>query len=103
MTYGNQQDRNDYDINASQSAQQNFETVAARLEAALQRRDQDVKTALADYQADGVSDEYQQLEQQWNDAGIAVRQIIQTVRDSLQQNDDIALTALQKARAALPI
>ncbi len=103
MSYGNQQDRNDYSVGASQSAQANFEQVAARLEAALQRRDQDVKAALADYQAEGVSEEYAGLEQQWNTAGAQVRQVIATIRGALEQNDDIALTALQRARAALPI
>lgn len=101
--YSNQQDRNDYDVSSSQTAQENFEQAATRLESALSRRDQDVKAALADYYADGVSEEYQQLEQQWNDAGNAVRDIINTIRGSLQQNDDIAIGALQKARAALPI
>ena len=43
MSYSNQQDRNDYSIGASQSAQANFEQAAGRLEAALQRRDQDVR------------------------------------------------------------
>ncbi len=101
--YSNQMDRNDYSVGASQSAQSNFEQAAARLEAALERRDQDVKAALADYQAEGVSDEYGALEQQWNTAGAQVRQVIATIRGSLEQNDDIALTALQRARAALPI
>ncbi|MFT3888480.1 MAG: pore-forming ESAT-6 family protein [Arachnia sp.] len=103
MSYSNQQDRNDYSIGASQSAQANFEQAAARLEAALQRRDQDVRAAMADYQADGVSEEYAGLEKQWNDAGIQVRQVIKSIRDSLEQNDDIAMTALQRARAALPL
>ncbi|MDN5559089.1 MAG: hypothetical protein L0G23_06590 [Ruaniaceae bacterium] len=102
-TYSNQQDRNDFSVGASQAAQANFETAAARLEAALQRRDQDVRAALADYQADGVSDEYATLERQWNDAGVQVRQVIAAIRGSLEQNDDIALTALQRARAALPL
>lgn len=103
MSYSNQQDRNDYSIGASQSAQANFEQAAGRLEAALQRRDQDVRAAMADYQADGVSEEYAGLEKQWNDAGIQVRQVINTIRGSLEQNDDVAMTALQRARAALPL
>lgn len=101
--YSNQQDRNDYSVGASQSAQANFEQAAARLEAALQRRDQDVKAAMADYQADGVSEEYATLEKQWSDAGMQVRQVISTIRGALEQNDEIAVTALQRARAALPI
>lgn len=102
-SYSNQQGRNDYSVGASQAAQANFERAAARLEAALQRRDQDVKAALADYQADGVSEEYAGLEKQWNDAGGQVRMVISAIRGSLEQNDDVALAALQRARAALPI
>ncbi|MDQ0647500.1 hypothetical protein QFZ53_001696 [Microbacterium natoriense] len=100
---GNQIDRNDYNVGASQSVQSNFENVAARLEAALQRRDQDVRAALADYQADGVSEEYGALEQQWTQAGDQVRGVIAAIRGSLEQNDEIALRALAQGRAALPI
>lgn len=99
---GNDSARNDYNIGASQTTQSNFETVASQLEAALERRDQDVRAAMADYQADGVSDEYQQLEHQWNVSGAQVRDIIQTIRNSLQSNDEVAYTALQQAKASIP-
>ncbi|MDO5052318.1 MAG: hypothetical protein Q4E05_05440 [Pseudoclavibacter sp.] len=102
MTMSNQIDRNDYSIASSQSAQANFETVAAQLEAALDRRDADVRQAMADYQADGVSEEYAALEQQWNTAGQQVRDVITAIRQSLADNDDIARRALQQARAAIP-
>ncbi len=100
--YGNQQDRNDYSISASQGAQANFERVASQLEAALARRDGDVRTAMASYQADGVSDRYATLEARWNQAGGEVRQIITTLRNSLAENDDIAARALARASAAIP-
>ena len=77
---GNQIDRNDYSVGASQAAQANFEAVASQLEAALDRRDADVKQAMAEYQADGVSDQYAQLEQQWNTAGRQVREVINGIR-----------------------
>lgn len=96
-------DRNAHDVGASQQVQDDFDTAAGNLEAALGRRQQDVDTAMADYQADGVSEEYAGLEKQWNDAGIQVRQVINTIRGSLEQNDDVAMTALQRARAALPL
>ena len=98
----NQMDRNDFSISASEGAQSNFESVASQLEAALDRRDADVRAALADYQADGVSEEYQALEQQWNDAGRSVREVIAAIRGSLAENDDVARRALQQARAAIP-
>lgn len=73
---GNQMDRNDYSVGASQAVQGNFEVVASELEAALDRRDADVKQAMSAYQADGVSDEYAHLEQRWNMAGRQVREVI---------------------------
>jgi hypothetical protein len=99
---GNQMDRNDYSIAASQSAQGNFEQVAAQLEAALARRDQDVKAAMAAYMAEGVSDRYAQMERDWNAAGDEVRGIITSIRGSLATNDDIAQRALQAAGNAIP-
>lgn len=99
---GNQIDRNDYSVRASQAAQANFEAVASQLEAALDRRDADVKQAMAEYQADGVSDQYAQLEQQWNTAGRQVREVINGIRQSLADNDDVAMRALSTARSSIP-
>ncbi|MDO5084572.1 hypothetical protein EII34_05365 [Arachnia propionica] len=99
---GNQLDRNDYNVAASQAAQANFETVATQLEAALDRRDADVKRAMAEYQADGVSEEYAHLERQWNDSGHEVRQTISLMRQSLSDNDDIAVRAGSTARSHIP-
>lgn len=98
----NQMDRNDYSVSASQAAQANFETVAGQLEAALDRRDVDVKAAMAEYYAEGVSEEYSHLERQWNDSGRQVRQIIAAVRQSLGNNDDIAVRAGSTARSHIP-
>ncbi len=99
---GNQMDRNDYDVSSSQSAQDNFDRHADALEAALDRRDQDVKTAMADYKADGVSERYEQMERKWNMAGKEVRGIIKAIRQSLAENDDIATRAVTEAGGYLP-
>lgn len=98
----NQLDRNDFDINASQAAQANFERAAAALEAALARRDQDVKAAMAVYLADGVSDRYAAMESQWNAAGTEVRGIITAIRNSLADNDEVARRSLQRAASYIP-
>ena len=102
MVSGNQLDRNDYSVGASQAVQGNFEVVASELEAALDRRDADVKQAMSAYQADGVSDEYAHLEQRWNMAGRQVREVIGAIRQSLAENDDVAARALSTARSAIP-
>ena len=73
--YGNRQERNDYDVASSQTAQENFNTIAGQLEAVLNRRETDVRNAMAAYQADGVSDQYAGVEAQWNTAGIEIRGI----------------------------
>ncbi|MBF4577758.1 pore-forming ESAT-6 family protein [Frondihabitans sp. VKM Ac-2883] len=98
---GNQSDRRDYDVAASQSAQDNFNTVASQLEALIDQRDGDVRAAMSDYQADGVSDEYQAKELRWKNAAAEVKQIIRTLRTSLQTNDDTASSTLQKAKSAV--
>ncbi|GAA3337208.1 hypothetical protein GCM10017714_03210 [Curtobacterium pusillum] len=101
MSGGNQADRRDYDVAASQNAQDNFNAVASQLEALIAQRDSDVKAAMADYQADGVSDEYHAKEQRWNTVAGEVKQIIATLRASLQSNDESAQSAISKAKSAV--
>jgi uncharacterized protein YukE len=102
MPLANQSDRNDYNIADSESAQQNFAQAKKALEDALDRRDGDVKNAMADYQADGVSEEYAAVERDWNQAGATVREVMHRIEASLQENDDIARTAMQTARSFIP-
>ena len=98
---GNQTDRRDYDVAASQNAQDNFLQTAARLEALIDQRDADVRSAMADYQADGVSDDYAAKELRWKHAAAGVKQIVDTVRKSLEQSDESAQSAIQKAKSAV--
>lgn len=97
----NNMERRSYDIGASQGAQANFESVASRLESLISQRDTDVRDAMAQYQADGVSEEYRAKETRWNKAASEVRSIISTLRTSLQTTDESAATALSKASAAV--
>ena len=98
---GNAMDRRDYDIPASQSAQDLFNAVAGHLESLIDARDGDVKKAMADYTADGVSDEYLAKEQRWNRVANQVKSIIHTLQSSLSSNDETAGNSLKKARAAV--
>jgi hypothetical protein len=98
---GNQSDRRDYDLSASQAAQENFLQVAARLEALIDQRDLDVKTAMSDYQADGVSEEYAAKELRWKNAATGVREIIHTIKQSMASSDDVAQAAIGKAKSAV--
>jgi hypothetical protein len=94
-------DRRSYDVAASQEAQGNLHTVIAQLEALIGQRDTDVKQAMADFQADGVSDQYHDKERRWNAAAGEVRSIIALVRGTLEQNDATAQSALAQARNAV--
>ncbi|NMR21753.1 pore-forming ESAT-6 family protein [Cellulomonas fimi] len=97
----NSTDRRDYEIAASQTAQENFNAVAQRLEALIDERDRDVKTAMADYLADGVSEDYATKEARWNQVAGEVRTIIGTLRGALEKNDATAQDSLKKAKAAV--
>lgn len=98
---GNNVERRDYNIAASQSVQDNFNAVASQLETLIDQRDSGVKAAMADYQADGVSDDYVGKEQRWNRVAGEVRTIIRTLRSSLEKNDSTAQDTLSKAKAAV--
>ncbi|MFE7506698.1 pore-forming ESAT-6 family protein [Promicromonospora sp. NPDC057488] len=97
----NAMDRRDYDLGASTEAQENFERVATRLEALIEQRDADVKAAMTDYEASGVSEDYRAKEVRWNTVAGEVRGIIRTLRTSLEQNDATAQDAMARARAAV--
>ncbi len=97
----NQPDRRSFDINASGEAQSQFNAVASQLEGLIAGRDADVARAMAQYQAEGVSEEYAAKERRWHAVADQVKGIITTLRSSLASNDDTAQTALQRAGAAV--
>lgn len=101
MSGGNSLNRRDYDIAASQNAQDNFNAVASQLESLISQRDADVKAAMSDYQADGVSDDYAAKEVRWNTVAGRVQEIIRALRSNLVSNDETAQTAMAKGRAAV--
>ncbi|MGW0731724.1 pore-forming ESAT-6 family protein [Streptomyces sp. NPDC002851] len=94
-------DRNSYDISASTEVQGNLFAIIGRLERVLSDRDAAVKAAMAEFQADGVSDEYHGKEVRWNKAAHEVREIIRLVRSTMEQNDSTAQSTLSKAKAAV--
>lgn len=101
MPSGNDNSRRAFDTGASQAAQDHFNAVASHLESLITQRDRDVAMAMAEYQADGVSDDYAGKEQRWNTVAGQVRSIVQTLRGSLASNDETAATALQRAGTAV--
>jgi ribosomal protein S20 len=97
----NQMDRRSFDMAASGTAQDQFNTSAGRLEALIEQRDADVRSAMADYSAEGVSDAYAAKELRWRTVAGEVRTIIATLRASLGQNDESARQAMQRAQSAV--
>jgi hypothetical protein len=95
----NQMDRRSFDIVRSGTTQENFHSVATRLEALIDQRDADVKKAMADYEAQGVSSSYHAKEMRWNSVAGEVRNIISTLRASLGQNDEAARQGMQRAQS----
>jgi hypothetical protein len=94
-------DRRSYDTGASGEAQGNLQGVMARLETLIGERDMQVKSAMADFQADGVSDQYHEKEIRWNRAANEVRSIISLVRSTLEKNDGTAQHTLAQAKTAV--
>ncbi|MDH6623405.1 hypothetical protein M2271_001192 [Streptomyces sp. LBL] len=98
---GSGSDRRSYDINASADAQSNIQVVIGRLEEVIANRDRQVKTAMADFTADGVADEYHGKEQRWTNASNEVKSIIGLLKSTLEKNDGTAQSTIQRAKAAV--
>ncbi|MDG4778144.1 pore-forming ESAT-6 family protein [Micromonospora sp. WMMD961] len=94
-------DRRSFDVGTSQQVQGDLAGIIARLEAVISQRSADVSAAMADFQADGVSEEYRTVEDRWNRAAGEVRTIIDLVKTTMVKNDETATTTLAKARTAV--
>ncbi|MEE1930959.1 pore-forming ESAT-6 family protein [Streptomyces sp. TRM 70351] len=95
------EDRRSYDTAASGEVQTNLAGVIGQLEKVIGERDRQVKAAMADFQADGVSEQYHGAEQRWNRSADEVRGIITLLRSVLEKNDGTAAQTLQRAKAAV--
>jgi uncharacterized protein YukE len=93
--------KNAYDVGASQEAQGNINTIMNRLEAIIGERDTDVSSAMAEFEATGVSEEYSGKELKWHNAANEVREIIRLVRETLETNDGTAQETLSRANSAV--
>ena len=94
-------DRRSYDTGISQQVQGDLSGIIGRLEAVIGQRQADVNSAMADFQADGVSEEYRVVEQRWNRAATEVRQIIDLLRTTMGKNDETATTTQSRASNAV--
>lgn len=94
-------DRISFDTGTSGQVQGDLASIIARLEANIAARSSDVAAAMADFTADGVSDQYAVVEQRWNRAATEVRTIIDLVKTTMTRNDESATGALSRAGAAV--
>jgi hypothetical protein len=94
-------DRRSYDTGASGEVQGNLGSVIAQLEGVIGERDRQVKAAMADFQADGVSEQYHGHEQRWNKSANEVRSIIHLLRSTMEKNDGTAHQTTQRAKSAV--
>lgn len=94
-------DRRSYDIGISQGVQGDLKSICDQLDGLIQLRDGQVKAAMADFQADGVADQYHDAELRWRGAADQVTAIIALIRGTLEKNDQSAHRALQRASAAV--
>jgi len=97
----NKVDTFSHDTGSSEQSQGSFQAVAAQLEALLNQRDQDVAAAMAEFQADGVSEDYRAKEREWYRAGGEVREIIRVLRGALAGQDEIAVGTQTRAKGVV--
>ncbi|GAA1347380.1 pore-forming ESAT-6 family protein [Falsarthrobacter nasiphocae] len=94
-------DRISFDTDASQNVQGDIQGIVSRLETLMSQRDQQVATAMSDFQMDGASDEYQHVETRWKNASGEVKQIIHLIKTTLGDNDQTATQTQSKTRTAI--
>lgn len=95
------QDRVSFDTDTSASVQGDIQSIIGRLEALIADREKAVSTAMSDFQADGVSEEYQAVEVRFKNAANETRNIISLVKETLNLNDQTATSAGSRARGAV--
>jgi uncharacterized protein YukE len=94
-------DRRAYDTDASGQVQTTLTQLVGRVDALLSQRDQQVKSAMADFVADGVEEDYAGVERKWNNAATQTNRIVDLLRDALNKSDSVAITTVGKARTAV--
>lgn len=94
-------DRISFDTGVSGTVQGDIAGIVSRLESLINERDSQVAAAMADFQADGVSDQYHAVENRWKNASQEVRNIIDLVKTTMARNDETATGAQGRARTAV--
>jgi len=94
-------DRISFNTASSGQVQGDLAGIIGQLESLMATRDAQVNRAMADFGADGVSDEYHHVEQRWRRASAEVRTIIDLLKTTLSRNDETATAAQSRAATAV--
>jgi hypothetical protein len=93
--------RNSYDTAASGEVQTKINSLSGQISGLIATHKQNVTAALSDASASGVTENYRGVEDRFNKAADATLAIIQSLKDTLAQNDSTAAATLKKASAAV--
>jgi hypothetical protein len=93
--------RNSYDTGASGEVQTTINSLAGQISGLIATHKQNVTAALSDASASGVTENYRAVEDRFNKAADQTLAIIQSLKETLAQNDATAAATLKKASAAV--
>ena len=87
-----------YSQAAMTEAERNFAVAAQKLESTIADRRRDVASAMASYEASGVSEEYAAKERQWTQSADRVVEVISTLRSSMRTANSTASNTNERLR-----
>lgn len=90
-----------YNTNVSAEVEAQINRIAGQLQSQISVRRTQVEQAMSDFRAEGVDEEYRQVETSWNNSADEVEGIIRLVRETLEKNDSSADNASTQARRAV--
>ncbi len=93
--------RNSYDTAASGEVQSKINSLSGQISGLIATHKQNVTAALSDASASGVTENYRAVEDRFNKAADQTLAIIQSLKETLAQNDQTAAATLKKASAAV--
>ncbi|TCC22874.1 MULTISPECIES: hypothetical protein [Kribbella] len=94
-------ERNSYDIGASEEVQTRITQLSGQINSLIGQHERSVQALLSDASMTNVTEEYRGIESQFSKAAEDVRAIIKLLTDTLQANDRTAEAALKKASSAV--
>ncbi|TDD28016.1 hypothetical protein E1218_08775 [Kribbella turkmenica] len=93
--------RNSYDTAASGEVQTKINSLSGQISGLIATHKQNVTAALSDASASGVTENYRAVEDRFNKAADQTLAIINSLKETLAQNDATAAATLKKASAAV--